>query len=717
MLAEIRRKLILVLGYILVAVIAAEALNFSFFAGEIEAIRVNFGHLVIILSSILLGPWWGALIGASTDVIGFLLQPDSPYKVYLPSITALSALRGLIPGLIYRFCKGRIPDLANVLLAVAVPQALFSIVAMSYILFWNFGIDLQTSLTNRFIVQAATIPTYALLIYLILRYFQQARKNAQLVGELQENEKRLNTLISNTPAVIYSYMIVDGKPEINYINQNVKKLLGYEPEEMINNQGLFKENLHPDDAEKVFNAIPELITRGKASLGEYRFKDKQGRYRWLYDEQQLITHEDGTLEAIGIWWDISDRKSAEEKIRDYTRALETKGEELEDLYRQLNEELDKARAMHEMTLPVTMPRVEGVSLAAYYQPARRLGGDFYYAQQAGDKLVLYVSDVTGHGLDGALLSAFVKECVDSYIMLRPEAIDPGSILRHLDHQYRRQNYPQDYFICIFLMVLDLNTMELSYTGAGFQELPLVQTGDGSQLRLMAEGPPLSTTIEEELMDFTVRSMELTPGTTLLVSTDGLTEQRAGDEVYNGRLEQVFYAHSHLPPELILRAVKEDFIRFNGGTLQGDDDITLELIQAEPAEKRKKHLELESDVEALDRLRREAMDFMPENQSAEPFLLGLHELAANAMEHGNGFDPQKKVFVELSATRDYLFASVQDQGPGFAWTEKKDNPLNLAGDRERGRGIAMTQLCCGKLYYNETGNRAFFAVETGKQPVF
>ena len=279
-----------------------------------------------------------------------------------------------------------------------------------------------------------------------------------------------------------------------------------------------------------------------------------------------------------IAWELAERKQAEQQIYDYTMELELKSLELEETYSQLDKEVDKARIMHERSLPKEIPRMEEVSMCAYYQPAQRMGGDFYDTIRVDNKLIFYVSDVTGHGLEGTLFSTFVKTTINNYINLKPEDIEPGKIICHLNNQYRKENYPDDYFVCIFLMVLDLETMELVYTGAGFQDLPFVQMGNGEKTRLAVEGPPISTVIPEELMDYTEGKLKLTPGTSILINTDGLTEQLIGEEQYNSRLEKVFYEHRHLPPELILNAIKEDFRRFNGGSLQSDDDITIGIIQ-------------------------------------------------------------------------------------------------------------------------------------------
>lgn len=262
------------------------------------------------------------------------------------------------------------------------------------------------------------------------------------------------------------------------------------------------------------------------------------------------------------------------------RALQQSEEKYQKLYRQLDEEMNKARTMHERTLPQTLPSVEGLAFAAHYKPARMLGGDFYDVILSGDKLVIFISDVTGHGLDGAMLSVFVKEAVDSFVSLRPEDMSPGRILQHLDRQFRRENYPDDYFICIFIAVLDLQTMELCYSGAGFHDTLLVGLGDGSMLELVAQGLFLAPALPDEVMEFQEDRVFLTPGSTVFFTTDGLTEQEIEGKMYGEKLPALFYDCCHLPPDEIVETVIDDFRRFNNGSLQGDDDITFLVMQVE-----------------------------------------------------------------------------------------------------------------------------------------
>lgn len=102
--------------------------------------------------------------------------------------------------------------------------------------------------------------------------------------------------------------------------------------------------------------------------------------------------------------DISERKKKEMELK------KTKNH--------LNKEINKARRIHERTLPNEIPDINNLKISAYYKPANRLGGDFYNLKKLDDnKLLFYIIDITGHGLDSAMMSSFVKSTINSYLNL------------------------------------------------------------------------------------------------------------------------------------------------------------------------------------------------------------------------------------------------------------------------------------------------------------
>ncbi len=70
--------------------------------GSIQALRINFASVPLMLSGIILGPTAGFMTGAAADIINFIAKPNGPF---FPGFTLVSALSGFIPGLIYKYIK------------------------------------------------------------------------------------------------------------------------------------------------------------------------------------------------------------------------------------------------------------------------------------------------------------------------------------------------------------------------------------------------------------------------------------------------------------------------------------------------------------------------------------------------------------------------------------------------------------------------------------
>ncbi len=408
--------------------------------------------------------------------------------------------------------------------------------------------------------------------------------------------------------------------------------------------------------------------------------------------------------------DITARKQAEKKLQEYYKKLEIKQS-------QIDAELEKAKQIHEKTLLGKFSEVgspEDISLEAHYYPAKQIGGDFYNFIKTENKLIIYLSDVTGHGLEAAIISTFVKETIENYADLETEELTPEKILTHVYKQYIKDDFPEDYFVCLYVAVLDLDTYELTYSAAGMHLPPFVKLADGICINLQSEGPPISSVIGQELMDFRAESINLTPGSIVLFYTDGIAEQINEDNsFYEERLENTFYSQqSKFPPELVKQVINNDFIDFNG-SLQGDDDITYVILQMNPPERKQYYWEIYNTPQELENFYSEVLPVISEYINEETTIKGLYELVVNAMEHGNNFDPKKKVYVHVVLTNDYVFATVEDEGEGFNWKEKMSAKSQNIIDckKERGRGILMARSLCDRLFYNERGNKAFLILES------
>ena len=125
-------------------------------------------------------------------------------------------------------------------------------------------------------------------------------------------QERVARLLSASPAVIYSF---EGTGEYApvFVSDNITDIFGYAPAEYLEDPTFWRDRVHPDDLARVEEAITKFFQNGVHAV-EYRFRRKDGSYRWVNDEQRLIRGVDGKpLEIVGSWSDITARKTAEEK--------------------------------------------------------------------------------------------------------------------------------------------------------------------------------------------------------------------------------------------------------------------------------------------------------------------------------------------------------------------------------------------------------------------
>jgi PAS domain S-box-containing protein len=135
-----------------------------------------------------------------------------------------------------------------------------------------------------------------------------ARKTAE--GAEDRARERLALLLESAPSVIYSFK-ASGDYAPTFVSENIKRLLGYCPDEYLKNAEFWRARVHPDDIESV-EAEQALLFEQDRHTSEYRFRKKDGLYRWVSDEQHLIRDEKGeALEIVGSWSDVTDRKNAE----------------------------------------------------------------------------------------------------------------------------------------------------------------------------------------------------------------------------------------------------------------------------------------------------------------------------------------------------------------------------------------------------------------------
>ena len=126
--------------------------------------------------------------------------------------------------------------------------------------------------------------------------------------------QRISHILSLSPAIIYAGR-VDEPFYLTFVSENLTTRLGYDTKVCLHNPDLWRELIHPDDVECVFDDYVKLSANG-FHKHEYRLRKADGEYLWFLDELRLARDSEGRpLEVIGSWLDITDRKMTERALQ------------------------------------------------------------------------------------------------------------------------------------------------------------------------------------------------------------------------------------------------------------------------------------------------------------------------------------------------------------------------------------------------------------------
>ncbi len=273
---------------------------------------------------------------------------------------------------------------------------------------------------------------------------------------------------------------------------------------------------------------------------------------------------------------------------------------MEDLF---EHEMEIARQIQASFLPDELPQLPGWEIAAGFQPARHVAGDFYdvFPLLQGRRLGLVVGDVCGKGVGAALYMALFRTLLRAFAQqhhpLRWMDALAGDDLAGSDGASRRA-FPSlgatalksavdltndyianthasaDMFATLFFGVLDPASGALVYVNAG-HELPVVVNPAGIKARLATTGPAVGMLPD---ISFDTCEAQIEPGDTVLVFTDGVTDalDPAEDRFGFERLRALLMRPSASAAELLDRV--QAGVQAHMASAQQFDDITLLAIR-------------------------------------------------------------------------------------------------------------------------------------------
>lgn len=193
--------------------------------------------------------------------------------------------------------------------------------------------------------------------------------------------------------------------------------------------------------------------------------------------------------------------------------------------RSLERELAIGREIQASFLPETLPEVADYELAARFQPARQVAGDFYDAFRLPDGRVgLVVADVCDKGVGAALFMALFRSLLRVLANQNCTDADPGKVLTGTVasiNDYIAQTHSRaNMFATLFFGVLTPASGELHYVNAGHDAPAVLAPGGGPARRLPPTGPAVGLMPD---LAFRTGSAMLAPGALFFAFTDGATD--------------------------------------------------------------------------------------------------------------------------------------------------------------------------------------------------
>ena len=358
-------------------------------------------------------------------------------------------------------------------------------------------------------------------------------------------------------------------------------------------------------------------------------------------------------------------------------------------------ELAVARQIQQEMLPKTFsPCVYG-SL----EPVLEVGGDLFDYYSRDGKLFFCIGDVTGKGVPAAMLMSVAH----SLFRILSQKIDsPSQILDSMNKQLCLGN-DSNMFITFFVGCLDLYSGELLFSNAGHDK-PFVIAQDISLLPSKANLPlaVFPTTHFEE------QSCLLSPGTVLVLYTDGLTEAKNVEHKEFGRpriqnvLEQ-FQSREDKSLDSLVSSLSDAAHRFAGEAPQSDD-LTLLAVCYDSSNKRREQLAIVNDELEVSRLGVFVKGFLGslemDKKTAAGVRLALEEAVVNVINYAYPAGEKGDILINADTDGHEVRFTITDSGYPFDPTSvlEPDTTSDAQNRPIGGLGILLSRKLMDSISY-------------------
>ncbi len=237
----------------------------------------------------------------------------------------------------------------------------------------------------------------------------------------------------------------------------------------------------------------------------------------------------------------------------------------------IEKELETAKVIQQSILPLELPEINNINIFAKYIPMESIGGDFYdYYKISDNELLVYISDVSGHGIPAAIISSMVKITFSLQIQ---NAKNPGKLLENVNNMLTGNI--ESHFITAACLYVNLRSKKVKVASAGHPPVYIYKNGTNEILEFCPKGTMLGVRKDMKFLEI---ETEVNKEDKIILYTDGITEEYNEDkQYYDTRFYNIIKEQKKLVAKEFADYLITDLLEWIQPKTKLSDDITLVVI--------------------------------------------------------------------------------------------------------------------------------------------
>ncbi|WP_320129938.1 SpoIIE family protein phosphatase [uncultured Sphaerochaeta sp.] len=372
--------------------------------------------------------------------------------------------------------------------------------------------------------------------------------------------------------------------------------------------------------------------------------------------------------------------------------------ELQLLYKDIMDDLDTAQSIQNYILPPWFKLHENLLFSSNYQPWTKIGGDLFDCIKLKDnRYVIYIADISGHGVQAALTMTAVKSIFNMVIRSDQDSNSPSAVVTQLNGILSKRLFNDNYMTMCYCLV-DLNEMTLTSLNAGHPPLMVINQKTSLITLLDEKGDiPLGWMADHVYDESSVQVLPFSYDDTVCLLTDGVFEcfNAKNEQLGFSRFKEILKQENHgsnciMVPHDCYRTIDEE------GFTTKNDDFTFVSFQALPQFENPKrfYYELLSNLHAVDEASAACESFVLQTGGSDlqafKCRLIASEFLSNIVQHGLEGKSNEVICLEVEYGQDIslTFRDNADEWPLPPQEDSMDTFFDLLNNDSNTHGRGM-----------------------------